>query len=48
MTTLPWLGYNISKSSMADRDSAVQLHQNGAYGTLITMSLSALLSFLPY
>ena len=48
MTAIPWLGYNISKSSMVDRDSAVQLHQNVAYGTLITMSLSALLSFLPY
>ena len=33
---------------VVDRDSAVQLHQNVAYGTLITMSISALLSFLPY
>ena len=28
MATIPWLGYNISKSSMEERDSALQLHQN--------------------
>ena len=48
MAAIPWLGYNISNSSMDDKDFAIRLHQNVAYGTLITMSISALLSFLPY
>ena len=46
MASIPFLGYNISKAS--DYDKAVRLHQNVAYGTLFTMSLSALLTFLPY
>jgi len=48
MASIPWLGYNISNSNNNDRSSAVKLHQNVAYATLITMSFSALLSFLPY
>ena len=46
MASIPLLGYNISKSN--DYDKAVRLHQNVAYMTLFTMSLSALLTFLPY
>ena len=46
MASIPFLGYNISKSN--DYDKAVRLHQNVAYMTLFTMSLSALLTFLPY
>jgi len=46
MASIPFLGYNISKSD--DYDKAVRLHQNVAYMTLFTMSLSAFLTFLPY
>ena len=46
MASIPFLGYNISISN--DYDKAVRLHQNVAYVTLFTMSLSALLTFLPY
>ena len=46
MASIPFLGYNISKSN--DYDKAVRLHQNVAYMTLFTMSLSAFLTFLPY
>ena len=46
MACIPFLGYNISKSN--DYDKAVRLHQNVAYMTLFTMSLSAFLTFLPY
>ena len=46
MASIPFLGYNIGKSN--DYDKAVRLHQNVAYMTLFTMSLSALLTFLPY
>lgn len=49
MASIPWLGYNISKSNnIDDRNAAIELHQNVAYMTLFTMSFSALLSFLPY
>ena len=49
MASIPWLGYNIStKTSIGERDNAINLHQNVAYATLFTMSFSALLSFLPY
>ncbi len=46
MASIPFLGYNISISN--DYDKAVRLHQNVANVTLFTMSLSALLTFLPY
>ena len=46
MASIPFLGYNIHNSS--DYDKAVSLHQNVAYVTLFSMSLSALLTFLPY
>ena len=46
MASIPFLGYNIHNSS--NYDKAVSLHQNVAYVTLFSMSLSALLSFLPY
>ena len=46
MASIPFLGYNIHNSS--DYDKAVALHQNVAYVTLFSMSLSALLTFLPY
>ena len=39
-------GKNIHNSS--DYDNAVAFHQNVAYVTLFSMSLSALLTFLPY
>ena len=46
MAIIPYLGYNIDKSS--DYDSAVKIHQKVAVGTLSCMLISALLSFLPY
>ena len=46
MAMLPFLGKNISESS--DYDGARALHQNVAFATLFSMSLSALLSILPY
>ena len=46
MVSIPFLGYNIHNSS--DYDKAVTFHQNVAYVTLFSMSLSALLTFLPY
>ena len=46
MASIPFLGYNIHNSG--DYDKAVTLHQNVAYVTLFSMSLSALLTFLPY
>ena len=46
MAMLPFLGKNISESS--DYDGALALHQNVAFATLFSMSLSALLSILPY
>ena len=46
MASIPFLGNNIHNSS--DYDKAVALHQNVAYVTLFSMSLSALLTFLPY
>ena len=46
MASIPFLGYNIHNSS--NYDKAISLHQNVAYVTLFTMSLSALLTFLPY
>ena len=46
MAVIPYLGYRISVSD--DYDKALQLHQNVAYTTLFTLSLSALLTFLPY
>ena len=46
MSVIPYLGYRIS---VADNyDKALELHQNVAYTTLFTLSLSALLTFLPY
>ena len=47
MAILPVLGKNIS-NPQNDYSSALQLHQNVAYVTLFTMSLSALLSIFPY
>ena len=46
MAVIPYLGYRISVSD--DYDKALKLHQNVAYTTLFTLSLSALLTFLPY
>lgn len=46
MASIPFLGYNIHNSG--DYDKAVTFHQNVAYVTLFSMSLSALLTFLPY
>ena len=46
MASIPFLGYNIHNSG--DYNKAVTLHQNVAYVTLFSMSLSALLTFLPY
>ena len=46
MASIPFLGYNIHNSS--NYDKAVSLHPNVAYVTLFSMSLSALLTFLPY
>ena len=46
MASIPFLGYNIHNSG--DYNKAVSLNQNVAYVTLFSMSLSALLSFLPY
>ena len=46
MAAIPYLGYRISVSD--DYNKALELHQNVAYTTLFTLSLSALLTFLPY
>ncbi len=46
MASLPFLGQNISDSE--NYDAAVRLHQYVAYSTLLTMSLSGLLSMIPY
>ena len=46
MASIPFLGYNIHHA--ADYNKALTLHQNVAAVTLVTMSISALLTFLPY
>ena len=46
MASIPFLGYNIHHA--ADYKKALTLHQNVAAVTLVTMSISALLTFLPY
>jgi len=46
MMALPFLGKNIVTSN--DYDKALSLHQNVAQITFASMSLSALLTFLPY
>ncbi len=46
MASIPFLGYNIHHA--ADYNNALTLHQNVAAVTLVTMSISALLTFLPY
>ncbi len=46
MMALPVLGKNIVTSN--DYDKALSLHQNVASITFVSMSLSALLTFLPY
>ena len=46
MASIPFLGYNIHHA--ADYNKAVSIHQNVAAVTLVTMSISALLTFLPY
>ena len=44
MASIPFLGYNIHHA--ADYNKALTLHQNVAAVTLVTMSISALLTFL--
>ncbi len=46
MASIPFLGYNIYHAT--DYNKALTLHQNVAAVTLVTMSISALLTFLPY
>ena len=46
MMAAPVLGVNIVKSS--DYDNAVRLHQNVALVTLGSLTISALLTVLPY
>tara|TARA_B100000242_G_scaffold191235_1_gene137687 strand:+ start:98 stop:670 length:573 start_codon:yes stop_codon:yes gene_type:complete len=46
MASIPFLGYNIHHAT--DYNKALTLHQNVAAATLVTMSISALLTFLPY
>ena len=46
MMALPVLGMNIATSN--DYDKALSMHQNVATVTFTTLSLSALLTFLPY
>jgi hypothetical protein len=46
MMALPVLGMNIATSN--DYDKAISMHQNVATVTFTTLSLSALLTFLPY
>ena len=46
MASIPFLGYNIHHAT--DYNKALTLHQNVAVATLVTMSISALLTFLPY
>ena len=47
MASIPFLGYNIHQPD-TDYNKALTLHQNVAAATLVTMSISALLTFLPY
>ena len=46
MASIPFLGHNIHHAT--DYNKALTLHQNVAAATLVTMSISALLTFLPY
>jgi len=46
MMAIPFLGKNISNSN--DYDKALRLHKNVATITVTSMSLSALLTILPY
>ena len=46
MAIIPFLGYNIAQSN--NYEEAVKLHQRVALTTLFSMSLSAILTFLPY
>ena len=46
MASIPFLGYNIHHAT--DYNKALTLHQNVAAATLVIMSISALLTFLPY
>ena len=46
MMSIPFLGKNISNSN--DYDKALRLHKNVATITVTSMSLSALLTILPY
>ena len=46
MMAIPFLGINIASSS--DYDKAVKLHQNVAYITMFSLTLSGLLTLLPY
>lgn len=49
MAVIPYLGYKIHKTDNLDGyNTAVKAHQVVALSTLVTMILSALLSFLPY
>ena len=49
MAIIPYLGYKIHKTDNLDSyNTAVKAHQVVALSTLVTMILSALLSFLPY
>ena len=47
MASIPFLGNNIHQPD-TDYNKALTLHQNVAAATLVTMSISALLTFLPY
>ena len=47
MASIPFLGHNIHQPD-TDYNKALTLHQNVAAATLVTMSISALLTFLPY
>ena len=47
MASIPFLGHNIHQPD-TDYNEALTLHQNVAAATLVTMSISALLTFLPY
>ena len=47
MASIPFLGHNIHQPD-TDYNKALTLHQNVAAATLVIMSISALLTFLPY
>ena len=48
MASIPFLGNNIHHATGYNKAKALTLHQNVAAATLVTMSISALLTFLPY